>query len=446
MKLSQFENIEKTKNLGASIIGGVLWWDICRYEIYLKLSKSELIQSNANKFLRLKGLLVSLVSLFKISQNQDILIYSHSRAIEFDGDFVDIYTKHLIDDLASYKFVEVIPNISASLRKKNNQSITLDLIFFIASIVAVGLYTMRKIFCRKLSFELEKKIPQALIKREQGIEKFVFTKIIKFKVQKFFLKKILNIIKPKICFLVVSAGNEALISVCQDLNILTYELQHGSPSRGKLNYDYSSGIGKTYFPDFFLSFGEYFRKSCVLPLKSNQIIPFGYPFLQSKKKDPKATKENRVIIVGQDTIDQLIAPMIKSLIYLNPDFEYVYLLHPNTAKNYLDYYTAEQKRFDFKFINSRVADIHTYFRESRYTVGAYSTALYEAAFLGSQVYIIDTPHIGKIANALELGLFKLLPINMKLENNEVDNNGIALFDDYTQKKLNKIIESHLVSS
>ena len=57
--------------------------------------------------------------------------------------------------------------------------------------------------------------------------------------------------KPKTLFIVVSHTQEATIAAAKSLGITTIELQHGSPVRGKLNYDYTSGIKKKSFPDFF---------------------------------------------------------------------------------------------------------------------------------------------------------------------------------------------------
>ena len=92
----------------------------------------------------------------------------------------------------------------------------------------------------------------------------------------------------------------------KSINIPTIELQHGSPARGKLNYDYSSGIRKELFSNWFLSFGEYWQKGCRFSIENNNIISYGFPYLNSQKMQySKILKENRMVVISQPVITKL---------------------------------------------------------------------------------------------------------------------------------------------
>mgnify|MGYP000934513419 FL=1 len=104
--------------------------------------------------------------------------------------------------------------------------------------------------------------------------------------------------KPKLLFVVVSHAQEAIIAAAKSIGITTIELQHGSPARGKLNYDYTSGIKKTNFPNLFLSFGDYWSSNCKFPLDDNKIISFGNSYLHKKINSySHILKEDRLVII-----------------------------------------------------------------------------------------------------------------------------------------------------
>ena len=98
------------------------------------------------------------------------------------------------------------------------------------------------------------------------------------------------------------AGNEPLIAAAKAAKIPVLELRYGSPARGKLNYDYSSGITKTNFPDYFLSFGQYWSRSLSLPLSSRKIINFGFPYLYQKLNYSEVPKENCLFVISQSVM------------------------------------------------------------------------------------------------------------------------------------------------
>ena len=106
--------------------------------------------------------------------------------------------------------------------------------------------------------------------------------------------------KLKLLFVVASHTREATIAAAKSLGITTIELQHGSPARGKLNYDYISGIKKRNSPNFFSSFGEFWSKNCKLPIDKNKIISFGNPYLYKKINSySHIVKEDRLVLISQ---------------------------------------------------------------------------------------------------------------------------------------------------
>ena len=238
--------------------------------------------------------------------------------------------------------------------------------------------------------KLEKRIAQDF-GLTLNVQKRIFRSALNWHGQQIIMYLFLLLKKPSHIFLVVSAGNEPLIAAAKAAKIPVLELQHGSPARGKLNYDYSSGITKTNFPDYFLSFGEYWSRSLSLPLPSRKIINFGFPYLYQKLNDySEVPKENCLLVISQSVHAASLVQFAIEVASLNTDIEVIYKAHPAEFNGVEPKYFSSLRECGIE-IASQDDDLYFLFAKARWQVGVYSTALYEGLFFDTALSLLALP-------------------------------------------------------
>jgi len=320
--LGHFEYIEKELRLDQSWVQGVPWWDMVRYPLFtLLLQELGLLERNADprptKIKRLLQIGTNLLSLLSLRsplwlQKHTLLMYGHPRRRLEDGMYVDIYSDPFIELLPS----EVRPAI-LELTEFNEhlKPVKTKKLFHME-----GMLTFAGIMSRLRFLRPDR---EALSKID-ALENYINQSFsVRLDVRHYALSRVRHWLgmyplmrwffrnkKPTHLFVVVSAFREPIIAAAKSLNIPTYELQHGSPARGKLQYDYSSGLTKVTFPDYFLSFSDFWTKEVVLPIDKQKVIAFGYPYLAKKFADYEATeKENLLIIISQPGLAKGLATL-----------------------------------------------------------------------------------------------------------------------------------------
>ena len=215
--------------------------------------------------------------------------------------------------------------------------------------------------------------------------------------------------KPSHFFIVVSTGHEAIIAAAKANNIVTIELQHGSPARGKLNYDYTSGVKKKSFQDYFLSFGKYWTNSITLPIKKEKIIEFGYPYLKQVANEYSAIeKDNLLVIISQPVHSiKLVKFAIEFKKRHGHHIHVVFKPHP------AEYYGADPDYF-VKLrkigveVTERNEDLYEILARAKWQVGVYSTALYEGLYFNVALYILPYAGFEHMKSIIDIGLGKVL--------------------------------------
>ena len=215
--------------------------------------------------------------------------------------------------------------------------------------------------------------------------------------------------KVKALVLVVSAGSEPIIQAAKDISIPTIELQHGSPQRGKLNYDYSNSIIKKSFPDYFLSFGDYWNKNITLPIKNDKIISFGYPYLSSKYSlYKKNEKEENFVIISQPVH---FAKLANLAIVLNNKFKnsikVIFKPHP------ADYTSFNENQFNILNksgveIANKNTDLYLLLSKSKWVLGVFSTAIYEAIHFNNFCFIFNVSGSSFMDDIVSMGFAKMI--------------------------------------
>jgi len=458
--LKRFEAIEKELKLDESIIQGVPWWDKLRNELFIELlielglkktfENNEKLNSKIifkKKILNIFYILKNLIKLFLpksplwIKKNTN-LILGHPRRKFEKGTYVDIYSDPFIDlfpKSINFSVIERDEGNGHLYPVKTKNFYHGEVIYTIANIISkIRVIKFNKNEFQKI-FHLEN-----ILYNEFSVKVDISNKvkrIIKnwlgyYPIMRFFFK----FKKPKILFVVVSHSQEAIISAAKSLGITTIELQHGSPSRGKLNYDYSSGIKKKSFPDFFLSFGDYWQLNYKFPLDKNKIISFGYPYLHSKLNSySNIIKEDRIVIISQGT--EILAKFAQDLSkHLSKKIIIEYKPHPKEFYESEPYYFSNLRNAGV-VISDKKADLYEIFAKSRWQVGIYSTALFEGLYFGTACFILNTVGSERVKNLVDLDLARLISkpkdidLNWKVNFKEAS----KFFSKPTEKNIESII-------
>ena len=425
--LTKFEKIEKELNLDKSTIQGVHWWDMLRLQIFNELLNELGLEKEKKKnetltifeYFRIKILLIvdtikNLIKFFLpksplwIKKNSNIILGHPRRKLE-GGIYIDPYTDPFIDLFLKKIDFCVIEGVEGN---DHRSPIKTKNLFY-----GESLYNIAIIISKFRSFQFDENDLKSILQFEEALyNEFYYLIDIKKKVKKIIkywlgmyplMHLFFRFKTPKILFMVISHSREPIISAAKSLGITTIELQHGSPARGKLNYDYDSGILKKSFPEFFLSFGDYWKSNCKFPLKEKNIISFGYPYLYEKVNlYSNIVKENRLVVISQG-----FPILSKFAINISKHFSkkliVEYKPHPR------EFNVKEQNKFiELRnagvVISDQHADLYEIFARSKWQVGVYSTALYEGLYFGTACFILNTNGSEYMKNLVKLDLAHLI--------------------------------------
>jgi len=457
--LECFENIEKKLCLDEAVIQGVTWWDTLRYQLFnellVELGVREEVKKNKTLTIK-KFLLMKIFTIIHILKNfiklfspksplwvnkQSIIVLGHPRRKLEEGVYVDPYSDLFIDlfpKTINFSVIERRGHGHLSPVKTKN-------LFY-----ADSLYNLANIISkfRKLKFNqndlltisrLEKTLYSEFscsIDINKRVKKIIQGWLGFYPLMQFFFK----LKRPKLLFVVVSHAQEAIIAAAKSLGITTIELQHGSPARGKLNYDYTSGITKKSFPDLFLSFGDYWSSNCKFPLDKNKIISFGNPYLYKKINSySHIVKEDRLVIISQGL--PILAKYAKDISkQFSKKLIVEYKPHPRELYEQEPDYFIELRKAGV-VISHKHADLYEIFARSRWQVGVFSTALYEGLYFGTACFVVNTNGSEYMKRLIKLDLARLISSSKDIDLNwKIDKKDIKkIFSKPSKENIEYII-------
>ena len=211
------------------------------------------------------------------------------------------------------------------------------------------------------------------------------------KVRYHLYRRLVNRVNPSIAIIINSYyGRETLVEACQAAQVPVVEFQHGVISRYHMGYSFPDK-NKNVFPDYFLTFGDYWGDLVEIPLPDERIISTGYPYLESQyERFDTYDSQNKVVFISQGTIGKQLASLAERLVSHpeNKD-KVVYKLHPNEQDSWKDKY-PELVTSDVRVVENDPS-LYRLFSESKRQIGVYSTAIYEGLYFGLDTFILDAP-------------------------------------------------------
>lgn len=390
-------------------IQNVKVWQCLRVLIYEKIQasiinippindhKSTIKDIISTKFFRLKTLILQ--NPFLDRAIVDSIIFESSRKYLVDGEYIDIYTKYLKEELQEKKKSYTIYQTSANHGVSTNRTKRTFSIDYINFKVKHKKKSNVLLICEKdylFVKNLERDIYNSFSVKFDLINLFI-KEVQKFKIEYNYYYKLLKRKKIKKIFFIAYNGKAALIKAAKDLKIESIEIQHGIMVAEDFIYHFP-GIENgslEYFPKKFYVWNKQIN-TCKLPIAQKNIIIYGNKFLENRKSSlsgiPKI--KNQILIISQHTLSKQIADFILKNLLLLKDYKIIYKLHPLEEKNVHEFLDLKMLKTYTNFI---IADnnysVYELMAQSQFVIGVYSTALYEATYFNCIIFLINLPGV-----------------------------------------------------
>lgn len=379
------------------------------------------------------------------SKNIDYLFMAFPRLQKFDGKYIDKFTDpltgYLPDKTKWLIFQRPLAGVHKKPRYNSEKVFTTDFIEFTSKVMGIIFSPFIALFIFNTTFKIYQSSKSHFKLSSIDFLKFNIN-IGQFLISYFFYKLVLLKLKPKKIFLVNRGINQEVIANSHKLNIETFELQHGVTFGPTILY---SGLyDECLDPDYFLTFGKYWRGS-HFGVPSEKIINIGWCYgscLQEKYLHNKLNKKNKVLVISEPLFSEKIVSAIIKIAVKYKEFAYDLRLHPQEKLSKI----SEQKISKCSNVKIIENDIESTINVLSYdnVVGVNSSVLYEALSLGKNVGKIAFDGCEQlILNEITESSFYMIraiddfPKFINVEKNQ--NNCNQLYSLFDKKKFNEIL-------
>lgn len=427
----EFLRLEEDLDLFHKRIAGVLFWERVRFDFFIKIVRMDSdIQFAPPKKAgsKLRYYLSSIIEILRnpyfIRRKRILFVSTARRLLRDDGFWWDIYTDPIICklDIPSVSFeYSFLYNHSKPPRTKTLRY--LDILDFFGHVLRV--LKLTRIELNQPEKQLLVLVQSEFQKRfgvNIDVRQRVLLMLQKRKVRMPMYLALLKRIKPRFALFVPSYGKEDFIEACKILRIPSAELQHGVIHRFHLGYSYEGkDRRKLTYPDYFLTFGEYWKRGIEYPIPPERIIPVGYPLVdEARKKYRNVERKNQIVFISQTTAGEILSKFALEL-SKSKNFAYniVYKLQPQECDSWRVLYPwlIDSK---VEVIDQRSDVLHKILAESKIQIGVSSTALYEGLAFGLRTFLLDGPGVEYLEELLKSGTVeKIKDVNQLLEQLDV---------------------------
>ena len=341
--------------------------------------------------------------------NCDILFVSQARRVKTDNGYKNNYIDYYIDYLKKdYKIICLEEPSWSSLgnsEKSHSFPIYTENIFLTdihELILLIRIFSYKYLHRKKYlkiikEYDEVTNIVNGWYKgSHQNIQfkKYFLKSLIRIDIDKKYIKKILRKTNPKIVMLhyMPSIFKQMLINECNNQNIKTIEIQHGTITKVDPLVNKCLDISKLKNDTkYIFSFGEKQVNKYALSIKEkSNVINIGFPFFEEKKKQigkVKKDNNNYILIISQSTIGDAMAKFASELSEIINDTKYkiVFKYHPNELTK--DYECLKRENIIEIKEEKTIYEIQN---ESILQIGSYSTSLYEGFAMHIPTLIIET--------------------------------------------------------
>lgn len=402
----RFFRMEKKYDLFSLRENGIPIWDLMRHDIYIQYYYPPEINNSYrgnNIFTRCIMILKKIFSSipYFLNKKGGVVIMSASRYWSANKYWYDKALMDIINYYGSTAFILEVQNRSGRYACK--------------ACFDFGLY-FRKIFytAKKISVQNFTLINKALMD-SMGESKITYGGINKiysaYLSDYLFYRAFFRLKKTKKIFFSQVFWAKGMIAAAHSLNILTYELQHGSFERDHLGYSYPGNIQKgnrsIFVPLHLLTFGEYWGRGFNVPA---DIIPVGNTYynepLFNIKEDEFIDKDcKQILIVSSkahgNELSKLVICFIEQMEDKGNNINIIFKLHDNESGNKMFYANLFEMYKNVKVIANE-QNISVLIQQADLVVAIASTTIYEALNIGKKVAIYKRGNYLELQNLFEL--------------------------------------------
>lgn len=421
--VEKFLKLEQQKKLLNLQIRNVYPWQISRVWLFLDLliffggdsNHNQVGESLSKKIKKITRIVLN--SIFKNPffdfRRSEILLFQSSRKYNFNHRYIDIYTHHITENFKNeHKNVMVYETVSENFDnnftldfKSNNKHLD----FLRICVHFIQLFIRPKFNKKELS-EIEKL--QHSVKIDFGVDLNISTifkdSIKQFKAECLMYDLLFRIKKPKEIYIVSSSDKSGMIFAAKRYNIIVNELQHGFNSDKDviLNYPNTPEDSLSYFPDRFFIWDNVKMFFAKLPLSDKNIFKIPNYHLKKMLQDYRnVIKEDKTILIISQPFgsDEIFNFVLKNLPELT-DYKIYYKIHPVESKS-----KKFEKLDQFKnvFVVENQESLYLLMKKSKFVLGIYSSALYEAVVFDCGIILLNLPGVEMSMNLLENSNCKL---------------------------------------
>lgn len=208
-----------------------------------------------------------------------------------------------------------------------------------------------------------------------------------FRIEFLFYKWFLKFKKVERVFVTQNGVQKALFKAAKELNIPTYEFQHGDIVSSTLLYNYGdAGFNdkdNIIYPDVLLTFSDIWEFDKYIPSKC---IEVGSNHLRFKPV--KESNEKRgITIITSNEYNEVLQDLAIEIAATFKNIKVFYKLHPSQFDNVLEQekFFCNHENIDVVAINMNISDLLSVSDEF---VVIYSTVMYEVLQAGKKVFIL----------------------------------------------------------
>jgi len=407
--------LEYKYNLLDFEIDGVKIWQYLRVELDYKLAQEVGLYEQPHTILSRKSKIQSLLRYLKNTLFDNIftlkkaktIIFADPRVVEIDGEYIDIYTKYLIDELEDKETILEIeyPYLGKHEKKRQKYTNYADWIILLSQI---------NLFFEKVEITSSQYQRVQLIEDEINsfyhsninLIDFFKPRIKRFKATYKVYQKVFKTVNPNRIFLTNSYGKAPLIKSAKDNNIEVIELQHGILGKYHMGYSFPNRDRELdYFPDKLYVWNSFWKELVSLPISDENIVvdTFRYYNYQKNIYSKVKRKENQVLVLSQGALGNAIAEAILRNYDRFSTHEIFYKLHPGEYDRWESYKAlVELNKFENVKIVKNDYPLYYLFATSAIQIGVFSTAIYEGIEFGCHTILLNLTGIEYIQQLIEL--------------------------------------------
>jgi len=225
-----------------------------------------------------------------------------------------------------------------------------------------------------------------------------------------FYRILLRRVAPKAVVIVEPQGLVALLKACRELGIPVVEIQQGASNRYNLAWHYEGEKRSAkYVPDYFLTFGDFWKKTIAFSLAEDKVKNVGFPYFEQEQAKHKHRKRKKqILIFSRLTFGEKLSRFALELAELLGDtWHIVYKLHPNEGGVWKERY-PHLASSGLEVVLDDEKPLYRLLAESEVQVGVSSTAVHEGLEFGLCTFLFNTPGVEEMEYLVELGYARLV--------------------------------------